>query len=94
VKRAAISGVKRPEIATCHQFQPSSLAYVLYGVSAGIVTTALGALGAAVFTGGIVVWVTVTAVLSAGAAWIAAPVIALWARSVRNERSLRHPHPL
>lgn len=95
VKGAAISGAGHPEVASRHQLQQSGLAFALYGIPAGIGTAALGALSASGITGGarIVVWVTVTAVLSAGAAWIAVPVIALWTRPVRNERSFRHPDP-
>jgi hypothetical protein len=95
VKGPAISGAGRPELASRHQLQHSGLAYALYGISAGIGTTALGAWGASGITGGarIVVWVTVTAALSAGAAWIAVPVIALWTRPLRNQRSFRHPDP-
>jgi hypothetical protein len=95
VKGAAISGAERPEVASRHQLQHSSLAYALYGIPVGIGTTALGAWGASGIAGNarIVVWITVTAVLSAGAAWIATPVIALWTRPVRNEPNFRHPDP-
>lgn len=95
VKGPAISGAGRPKVASRHQLQQSGLAYALYGIPAGIGTTALGAWGASGITGGarIAVWVTVTAVLSAGAAWIAVPVIALRTRPVRNEQSFRHPDP-
>ena len=94
-KGAALWGAGRPEAASRHRLQHSSLAYALYGIPAGIGSTALGAWGASGITGNarIVVWATVTAVLSAGAAWIAVPVIALWTRPLRNERSFRRPDP-
>jgi len=91
----ARSRIRRPETASRHLSQRSSLAIVLYGVSTGIGTTALGAWSASGITSDarIIVWITVTAILSMGCAWIAAPIIALWIKPLRNEQGLRHPDP-
>lgn len=94
--RSARSGAGSPEVASRHQLQRWNLALTLYGVSAGLGTTALGAWSASAITGSarIVVWIAVTGVLSAGAAWLAAPIVALWARPVRSEQAFRRPGPL
>ena len=73
----------------------SNLAVAIYGISAGIGTTALGAWSASGITGSgrIAVWITVTTVLSLGSVWLATPVTSWWIRPVRNERGLHHLDP-
>jgi hypothetical protein len=67
----------------------------LYGVSTGIGAAALGAWSASRINNDArtVVWITVTAILSTGAAWLAAPIISLWLKPFRNEQGFRRHGP-
>jgi hypothetical protein len=70
--------------------RPSSgLAFGAYCIEAGVTSTAAGAWASTGFSGSVraVVWIGVTAVLAAAAAWLADPAITVLDRCLRGNRS-------
>ncbi len=69
----------------------SRLGLVVYGVDAGIVTTAVGDWVSSGWSGAsrLVIWISVTAALAIGAAWVAEPAVTLLARCLQERRGRR-----
>lgn len=71
------------------------LGVAVYGVEAGIVSTAIGGWASSGSSGSsrLVVWISVTAALAIGAAWLAEPTVILLTRYLQDRRGRRSLGP-